>query len=306
MKLTKVHRVLAFTQENWMEPFIHFNTEKRKKAKSNFEKDFFKLMNNSVFGKTMENLRNRVTVELVRGDDEKKLRKLTSDPLFAGWRLLGENLFRIHMRKDHILFNRPIYIVMCVLDLSKLLLYDYYYNYLKPKYGENCQLLYTDTDSLLLHVHCEDFYKDMGEVLHLYDTSDYPKDHPMLSYVNKKVPGKLKDEVNGKPIQEVVCLRSKMYSILLDDDTNTREAKGTKKCVVKKVITHQNYKDALFEKKSLKHEMKRFRTENHVIYTQHINKTSLSPFDSKRWIDADGVSTRAYGNKSIPSLNEER
>ena len=178
MKLTKVHRVLAFTQENWMEPFIRFNTEERKKAKSNFEKSFFKLMNNSVFGKTMENLRNRVTVELVRGDDEKKRRKLISDPLFAGWRQLGENLFGIHMHKDHILFNRPIYTGMCVLDLSKILLYDYYYNHLKPKYGENCQLLYTDTDSLLLHIHCEDFYKDMGETLHLYDTSDYPEGHP--------------------------------------------------------------------------------------------------------------------------------
>ena len=115
MKLTKVHRVLAFIQENWMEPFIRFNTEERKKGKSNFFKlkDFFKLMNNSVFGKTMENLRNRVTVELVRGDDEKKLRKLTSDPLFAGWRSLGKNLFGIHTHKDHILFNRPIYIGMC-------------------------------------------------------------------------------------------------------------------------------------------------------------------------------------------------
>ena len=101
----------------------------------------------------------------------------------------------------------------------------------------------------------------MSEALHLYDTSDYPKGHPMHSDVNK-VPGKLKDEVNGKPIQEAVCLRSKMYFIRLDDDTNTKKAKGTKKCVVKKVITHQNYKDALFEKKSFKHEMQRFGTEN--------------------------------------------
>ena len=205
-------------------------------------------MNNSVFGKTMENLRNRVTVELVRGDDEKKLRKLSSDSLFAGWRPLGENLFGTHMHKGHILFNRPVYIGMCVLALSKILLYEYYYNYLKPKYGENCQLLYTDTDSLLLHVHCEDFYKDMGETLDFYDTINYPKDHPLYSKANEKEPGKLKDEVNGKPIQEAVRLRSKMYSILLDDDTNTKKAKGTKKCVAKKVITHQNYKDALFKR----------------------------------------------------------
>ena len=118
-----------------MEPFIRFNTEERKKVKTNFEKDFYKLMNNSVFGKTMENLRNRVTVELVRENDEKKLRALTSDPLFAGWRPLGENLFGIHMHKDHIFFNQLSYVGMCVPDLSKLLLYEYYYSHLKSKLG---------------------------------------------------------------------------------------------------------------------------------------------------------------------------
>ena len=126
MKITKVHRVLIFTQETWMEKYIRFNTEERKKANSKFEEDFFKLMNNSVFGKTMENLRNRVTVELVRGDDVKKLRKLASDPLLADWRPFGENLFGIHMHKNHILFNRPIYVGMCVLQLPKTLLYDFY------------------------------------------------------------------------------------------------------------------------------------------------------------------------------------
>ena len=105
LKLTKVHRVLTFNQEPWMEKYISFNTEERKKAKCKFEEDFFKLMNNSVFGKTIENLRNRVTVELVRGNNEKTLRKLTSDPLFAEWRAFGENLFGIHMHKDHILFK---------------------------------------------------------------------------------------------------------------------------------------------------------------------------------------------------------
>ena len=211
------------------------------------------------------------------------------------------------MKKNHILFNRPIYIGMCVLDLSKILLYDYYYNYLKPKYGENCQLLYTDTDSLLLHIHCEDFYKDIGETLHLYDTSDYPEDHPQHSMVNNKIPGKLKDEVSGKPIQEVVCLRSKMYSILLDDDTNTKKAKGTKQCVVKKVITHQNYKDALFEKKSFKHEMQRFGTENHVIYTHSIStrlrfRSSIRNDGSRQTVCQRGpTATRAYqvSTKSI-------
>ena len=167
-------------------------------------------MNNSVFGKTMENLRSRVNARLVRGDDLKTLRKFASDPLLADWSEFGGNLYGLHMQRDHILFNRPIYVGMCVLELSKLLMYNFYYDYLKVKYGDKCGLLYTDTDSLLLDVETEDFYKDMEKDLARYDTSDYPKDHPCYSEMNKKVIGKFKDECNGKPIEEVICLRSKM------------------------------------------------------------------------------------------------
>ena len=122
------------------------------------------------------------------------------------------------MHKDHILMNRPVYTGMCVLDLPKTLIYDFYYNHLEPKYGLNCQLLYTDTDSLLLDIKTEDVYKDMGENLDYYDTSDFPKDHPLHSQMNKKVLGKMKDECKGALISEAVCLRSKMYSILLEND----------------------------------------------------------------------------------------
>ena len=299
MKLTKVHRVLAFDQEPWMKPYIRFNTEERQMAKAKFKQEFFKLMNNAVFGKTMENLRNRVNVELVRGNEYKNMRKLLSDPPFDRWRALGENIFGIQMHKDHILFNRPIYIGMCALDLSKILLYDYYYSYLKPKYRENCELLYTDTDSLLLLIKTDDIYKDMAENLDYYDTSGYPEDHPLFSLKNMKVPGKLKDECNGALISEVVCLRSKMYSILQDNDKNTKKAKGTVKCVVEKLITHQNYKDALFKKIAFKHGMDMLRSKDHQIFGIHLNKTSLSLFDSKRWIEADGVGTKAYGHKDI-------
>ena len=149
LKFTKVHRVLSFTQMDWMRPFIEFNTELRKEATTEFEQDLYKLMNNSVFGNKMENPRNRVTVDLVRGHEIDKIRKLVSDPLFNAWKELGEDFNGINLNKDHILFNRPIYVGMCVLGLSKLLLYEYYYKHLKPKYGANCSLLYADTDSLI-------------------------------------------------------------------------------------------------------------------------------------------------------------
>ena len=283
MKLTKVHRAVSFIQTDWMKEYIDFNTQERAKATTKFEKDLYKLMNNSVFGKTMENLRSRVNMRLVNGDDLKTLRKLALDPLLADWRAFGGNLYGLHMRRDHILFNRPIYMGMCVLELSKLLMYKFYYDHLKVKYGEKCKLIYTDIDSLLLDVECEDFYKEMEKDLHLYDTSDYPKDHPCYSGMNKKVIGKFKDECNGKPIEEVICLRSKMYSIMKGDKKCEKKAKGTAKPVVKYNITHASYQRALFVHESMRHEMDWLQSKDHQIYGVRTNKVSISPFDSKRY-----------------------
>ena len=299
MKLKRVHNVLAFDQKDWMKSYISLNTELRKQATSDFERNFFKLMNNSVFGKTMENLRNRTVVKLVRAGEVAKLRKLLSSPLFARAAVFGESLAGIQMHKDSVLMNRPVYTGMCILDLSKTLMYKFYYEHLKYKYGSRCELLYTDTDSLLLEIKTEDVHEDMGCQLRLYDTSDYPKDHSLHSQLNKKVIGKMKDECAGKPISEVVCLRSKMYSIWLDSDKNIKKAKGTTKVVTKKEISHQNYKDALFGRQTFKHGMDRLQSKDHQIFGVHLNKTTLSPFDSKRWIKDDGIHTLAYGHRDI-------
>ena len=152
MRLTKVHRALRFDQSPWMEPYIRMNTEIRKKATSDFEKDLYKLMNNSVFGKTMENLRKRVDVKLVRSNEEDKLRRLIASPAFARANIFDDDLAAIQVHKSNLVLNRPVYVGMSILDLSKHLMYDFYYNQLKTQYGESCQLLYTDTDSLLLEI----------------------------------------------------------------------------------------------------------------------------------------------------------
>ena len=144
-----------------------------------------------------------------------------------------------------------------------------------------------------------DIYEDMECHKRYYDTSDYPKDHPHRSQENKKVIGKMKDECNGKPISEVVCLRSKMYSILIEGGENKKKAKGTEKVVTKKEINHQNYKDALFNRQTFKHGMDMLRSEDHQILMVHLNKTTLSPSDSKRWIKEDGIHTLAYGHKDV-------
>ena len=198
---------------------------------------------------------------------------------------------------------------MSILDLSKHLVYDFYYNQIKAWYGDRCQLLYTDTDSLLLEIQTEDVYKDIAEDQDLYDTSDYSKKHFLHSTANMKVLGKMKDECAGRPIAEYVGLRPKMYSILEAGGKNLKKAKGVKKNVVQKHIRHEQYTEALFDKKTFRHGMDMLRSEGHRIYGQHLNKVSLSPFDSKRWIAEDGVTTLAYGNKDAVSaeiLSEAR
>ena len=141
----------------------------------------------------------------------------------------------------------------------------------------------------------------IAEHAHLYDTSDYPKGHPLYSTVNKKVLGKMKDECAGRPIAEYVDLHPKMYSILEAGGKNIKKVKGVKKNVVKKHIRHEQYKEALFDRKTFRHGMDVLRSEGHRIYGQHLNKVSLSPFDSKRWIAKNGIDTQGYGNKDAVS-----
>ena len=128
------------------------NTEFRKNAKSDFEKNFYKLMNNSVFGKTMENLRNRVDIKIVRSNETNKIRKLVASPLYSRHVMFSNDLVGIDMRKSRLMLNKPVYTGMTILDNSKILMYDFFYNKLKKQYGPKCELLYTDTDSLLLEI----------------------------------------------------------------------------------------------------------------------------------------------------------
>ncbi|XP_031550280.1 uncharacterized protein LOC116287732, partial [Actinia tenebrosa] len=237
MRVKRIHRVLKFTQEPWMQPYIDFNTQKRTAAKNDFEKNLFKLMNNSVFGKTMENIRKRVSIKIASTREEAEA--YVSQPGFVRY-VEMLNFYLIHMKKANLFLNKPVYTGFTVLDLSKVLMYEFYYDKLKPKYGDRCHLLYTDTDSLILEVQTEDVYQDCLEDLDEYDTSAYPKEHFLYSAKNKKVIGKMKDEMSGKPIIEYVGLKPKMYSVLKMDGAE-KKAKGVKKYVVKKDITHESY-----------------------------------------------------------------
>ena len=213
----------------WLEKYITLNTELRTAAANEFEKDFFKLMNNSVFGKTMENIRNRVDIRLV--NNKKQAEKLSAKPNFYHCNIFSEDLVAIHMKKTKLVFNKPVYLGMCILDLSKTLMYDFHYNYIKQKYGDKAKLLFTDTDSLMYEIQTEDFYKGISSgVKQRFDTSDYPPDHPsgIPSGLNKKVIGMFKDE-GGKVIDEFVGLRAKLYLYKMFEGEESKKCKGVKK-----------------------------------------------------------------------------
>ena len=297
LKLKKVHRVLEFNQSPWLKEYIDFNTSKRTNAKNSFEKDFFKLMNNSVFGKTMENLRKRVDVKLVT--NEKKLLKWVSRPTYVSSKIFNEDLVAVHKIKETLTLNRPAYVGMCVLDLSKTLMYDFHYNYIKDKYGDKAKLLFTDTDSLMYEIQTDDVYKDLFVDKDKFDNSDYPEDSPFYFGDNKKVIGKFKDEAAGVPITEFVGLKSKMYSYIKDNGLGDKTAKGVKKQVIKTDIKHINYNNVLMNNSQMRHKMRCIRSVKHQLGTYEINKISLSCFDDKRYIHDNGITSYAYGHYEI-------
>ena len=286
--------MLKFSQSPWLKQYIDFNTEKRKHAKNSFEKDFFKLMNNSVFGKTMENLRKRVDVKLVT--NEKKLDRLTSKPTYVSSKIFNKNLVAVHKVKETLTLNRPAYVGMCILDLSKTLMYDFHYNYIKKKYGNKSKLLFTDTDSLTYKLETDDVYKDFWKDREMFDNSDYPESSPYFDKTMKKVIGKFKDEACGIPITEFVGLKSKMYSYVKSNEEGGRTAKGIKKNVIKNNIRREDYKRTLLNEEQMHHKMKTIRSQKHQLGSYEINKVSLSCFDDKRYILENGYESYAYGH----------
>ena len=274
------------------------------RAENEFEKDFFKLMNNSVFGKTMENIRNRVNVKLVNSPE--KLKKLVAKPNYDGNKKLTKDLVSVHMKKTGITMNKPVYLGMSILDLSKNIMFDFHYNYIKPKYGEKAKLLFTDTDSLLYEIQTEDFYMDIsGDVQERFDTSNYPENHPsgIPTGINKKVLGMFKDEAAGKPISEFVGLRSKAYSFKMEEGEEFKKCKGIKKNVVKKSITHEDYKKCLETGKELLRKQNIIRSYKHEVYTEEVNKIALSAEDDKRYLLKDSHDTLAWGHYKIKDMH---
>ena len=302
LKITKIHNVLKFKQSNWLEPYINFNTEMRKQSKNEFEKDLYKLMNNAVFGKTMENVRARVNIKLCT--DDKELVRTANKPQFEQSKIYSESLIAVKSSKKEVELNKPIYVGLSVLDLSKLHMYEFHYDYIKVKYADKAKLLFTDTDSLCYRIETDDIYKDMDDDKHLFDRSDYAQDgYRIQDNTNKKVIGKFKDETCGVPIREFIGLRSKMYSILLDNGKEKKTGKGIKKSAMKKLIKHEDYKRCLFsseiDDQRQKVSFNNLRSVDHKIGLYRYTKVGLSCSNDKQYLLNDGIKSYSYGHYRI-------
>ena len=302
LKLKRVHRIIEFTQKAWLKPYIDRNTELRKLAKDDFEKDLFKLMNNAVFGKTMENIKKHRNIKLVTTN--KKRNKLVSEPNYHTMNYISEDLSIIEMNKTKVKMNKPIYLGLSVLDISKILMHEFWYDYMKPKYNDNVKLCYMDTDSFVMNIKTKDFYKDISsDVDKRFDTSNYEVNRPLPTGKNKKVIGLMKDELGGKIITEFVTLKPKTYSYLTDDGKEDKKAKGTKKCVIKRMIKFDDYKNCLLKDKVLLKSQQRFISKKHDVYTEDINKIALSNDDDKRIVSSDKITSYPYGYKGKKCIN---
>ena len=208
-----MHRVIQFNQKAWLKPYIDMNTKLRTEAKNDFEKDFFKLMNNAVFGKTMENVRQHRDIKLVATD--KRRNQLAPEPNYHITKYFSENLMAIKMKKRKIKINKPIYLGMSILVISKTLRYEFWSDYIKPKYWEGTKLCYMDTDSFVIHIKTKDFYEGIADdVEKWFDTWNYSKHDKRLLLIgwNEKVIDLFKDELGGKIMKEFVGLRAKTYA----------------------------------------------------------------------------------------------
>jgi len=284
-------------------------------SSSSFEEDFWKLMNNSLYGKTCERVERRVHVKIPTTCEQAD--KLTASPQFIESHVYGNELVLFHMAPKKIVYNKPIFIGATVLDLSKVHMYSFYYDILKPKYQQNIQLNYKDTDALLMTIWTEDLYKDIEKdpkLLNELDTRNYDKNHPLFSLKNKLVPGKFKDELGRNILADYVGLRSKEYATKKFDTstktktTDRKKSKGTQKRLVKKVLEFEDYVRSLFDtdtdQPGMRLENVRIASTMGTVSLVKQNKWCLNPADKKRYILNNKIDTLAFGHYAIPKPDQ--
>ena len=258
-------------------------------------------MNNAVFGKTMENARKHRNIKLVTTD--KKRSKLVSEPNYHTMNYISEDLSIIDRKRTKVKMNEPIYLGLSILEISKLLMCEFWYDYMKPKYGDNVKLCYMDTDSFIMNIKTKIFCKDIAnDVEKRFETSNYECDRPLPTGKNEKVIGLMKDELGGRIITEFVALRPKIYSYLTNDCKEDKKAKGTKICVIKRMIKFDDYKNYLLNGEVILKSQQRFISKGHDVYTENVNKIALSSNEDKRIVSSEKITSYPYRHKGKNAL----
>ena len=283
MIVDEIHEVIPFKQSKWLKKYIHFNTQKRNHAVNDFEKDFYKLLNNAFYGRTMENVRNRLKIEIVKKNDYREIIKQQSKLTFNGIHKSYENCDSYTFKQNEVFMDKPIYIGFSVLELSKLHMYETFYEIIQPYFGQkNIQLLYIDRNAFVLSLKTQDIIKHLKNLEDIFDFSNLDKNIELFSNKNKKVIAKYKIEIPKNIwIDEFVCLRSKIYDFKGRNDSKYK-LKG---------ISKSQSKDIKFEeiKKCLDGEEYQQECDNYIIRSiihemvlQKVKKSTLSNFDDKR------------------------
>ncbi|XP_015795590.1 uncharacterized protein LOC107371957 [Tetranychus urticae] len=261
MKLKKVHRVIRFRQGSWLAEYVDFCTKMRQQATTAFEKDFWKLMVNSIYGKTIEDKRKHRKICFAFDDHEAEI--ALRSQLCKRYIIMSENRVIFELFNGKVEMNKPIMVGFTVLEMAKLKMYEIHYDSFKQHFGERIKLLYTYTDSLIYDIKSDDITKDMEGLSSLMDYSNYPNDHVLFSDCNLKKVGYLKDEMGGKVIEEFVALKPKLYAIKVEDAIMKR-AKGVQKSVLKKKINFDDYLNCLYNNEVERARQTRLGSHKHI------------------------------------------
>ena len=295
LKIEQIHRVIEFKEKPWLKEYIDFNTEKRTHATTKFMKDFYKLMNNAVYGKTMENGRHHKKHKLsTNGDVERKYVRL---PNFYNSIEITDEISIIQFKYREVKLDKPIYVGLSILDISKTLMYNFQYEFMMKKFikdGVKPQLCYMDTDSFIYDIPMNREERDsiILENQEEFDCSEYDTTHKLWSNSNKKIIGKMKNEYPNDNIVEFVGLRPKVYSIQTESGHDTSKVKGCSS----KELNFDKYKQVLINSNPTTQTRLTMVSKHQSMSTVEKLKMDLAAFDDKRYILDDGIHTLPYGH----------
>jgi DNA polymerase type B, organellar and viral len=296
----KIHSVLRFKQGSYMKEYIDIVSEMRKHSTDTFSSNLFKGMINFLYGKFTESIEKRRSLFIVT--DEKRMEKLVRKGTFKDRYIYNYPDFSmalVELSKGVVLFNRPVIVGTMILSLSKVYMYTMWYDVIKPALGVDCTYLTAmDTDSFLFVCTSPDYMRRLSTITDHLDCSGLDPSHPLYSTKNKKVLGKLKFESDGRKIIAACCVKSKVYSLLFEDDC-LKKLKGVQKNFVKKELTFQDYKNCVFDSVKRFALYKAIVSKEHVLFTTTQRKLALECTDCKRFILDDRINTLAYGHYKL-------